>query len=68
MCWKRDILLKAPFESRNMMEDTIFAGKVSRLVETELRLDRILYYYDSDPRTSESIKRTKNDRRSNSIR
>lgn len=54
MCIKRDIALKVPYKDISFGEDTDFAMRVNKYLKTQAKIDKILYYYEYDERTSEA--------------
>jgi glycosyltransferase involved in cell wall biosynthesis len=45
---KREIALKAGFTKRDRGEDLIYGDKVRKFIETENKIDKLLYYYICD--------------------
>lgn len=54
MCIKRDIAKVVKFPDINKGEDSIWAKKLHPLLETEHKIDKILYYYDYNSNTTET--------------
>lgn len=51
---KREHALATPFADICMGEDSHYSARLLALLKTEARIEKPLYYYDYDPRTSES--------------
>jgi glycosyltransferase involved in cell wall biosynthesis len=56
MCWKRDIANKVKYENISYWEDTARAKEMISKITSEHRIDEVLYYYEFNEQTSESIK------------
>lgn len=56
MCIKRDIAKVVKFPDINNGEDSAWAKKLHPLLETEYKIDKTLYYYDFNSRTTEAQK------------
>lgn len=53
-CIKRDIAKVVKFPDINRGEDSDFAKKLHPLLETETKLDKVLYYYNYDSKKTET--------------
>lgn len=53
---KRDIVLRVKFPELMWGEDTDYANRLHPLLKTETKINRVLYYYDYNPDTSETRK------------
>ena len=54
MCIKRDIALQVPYKDISFGEDTDFAIRVNKLLNSQAKIDKVLYYYDYNEKTSEA--------------
>jgi glycosyltransferase involved in cell wall biosynthesis len=54
---KRRLALRAKFPEINMGEDADYAQRLLPLLKTEHQIEKPLYFYDYDPRTSECRRR-----------
>lgn len=55
MCWKKDIANKIKYEDISYGEDTNRANAMLENISSEYIIDKILYYYDYNDSTSESL-------------
>jgi len=53
-CIKRSVSLNAKFPDILFGEDAAYSKDLLPFIKTEHRIDRVLYYYDYDPRTTET--------------
>lgn len=56
MTWKSSIAKQCKFPEINFTEDTKWVAQAWPLIKTQYRIDKVLYYYDFDRRTSETRK------------
>lgn len=52
--WKTSIARLVPFQDVTGREDFLWVGEVAKNVKTQVRIDKVLYYYDYDDRTTET--------------
>ena len=57
MCWKRELMLQAPFMDISLGEDADFAKRINKLATSQRRIDKILYWYDFNQYTTETQQR-----------
>ncbi len=53
MCFKKDIAIKEPYSDLQFWEDSDYAERIFKYIETEHIIDKVLYHYVSLPRQSE---------------
>lgn len=53
MCFKREIALKEPYSDLQFGEDSDYAERIYKYIETEHIIDKVLYHYVSVPNNSE---------------
>ena len=51
---RRSLALRTPFPSKTKGEDSEYARDLKRLLDTEVHLDRTMYYYDYNDATTET--------------
>lgn len=54
MCVKRTIALSVKYKDMNFGEDAEYAKRLRRAINTQHKIDNILYFYDYNSRTSEA--------------
>lgn len=52
--WRRTIAEYEPFPDSNFGEDATWSRRLARLAKSEVRIDRVLYYYRFDQQRSET--------------
>lgn len=52
--WKRSIALQGSFPEANFSEDTNWVGQVWPLIKNQVRINKVLYYYDFNISTTET--------------
>ncbi len=57
MCVKRELAIQIKFQSVNFGEDADYAKRLKPLLQTEHNLNKTLYFYDFDSKTSETQNR-----------
>lgn len=57
MCWKSSIAKTVKYEDISFGEDTLWGESMAKYITTEYLIDKVLYYYFYNEKTSESIKR-----------
>lgn len=53
MCFKREIALKEPYSDLQFWEDSDYAERIYKYIESEYHIDKVLYHYVSIPNNSE---------------
>ena len=54
MVWKSEIAKRHTYKSINYAEDVDWVGRASQDIKQEVRIDKVLYYYDFDSKVSET--------------
>lgn len=57
MCWRTELAKQIKYEDISFWEDTKRANNMIWLVHNQHKIRKVLYYYDYNEQTSESIKR-----------
>jgi len=57
MCWKAELAKSVKYDDISFGEDTNWANDMIWLVNSQHKINKVLYYYDYNDQTSESIKR-----------
>lgn len=57
MCWRSKLAKQVLYEDISFWEDTRWANDMIGLVHSQHKIRKVLYYYDYNEQTSESIKR-----------
>ncbi len=53
MCFKREVALKEPYSDLQFWEDSDYAERIYKHINTEHIIDKVLYHYVSSPNNSE---------------
>ena len=57
MCWKSELAKQVKYDDISFWEDTKWANDMIWLLHSQHKIHKVLYYYDYNETTSESIKR-----------
>ena len=53
MCFRREIALKEPYNDLRFWEDSDYAERIYKYIQSEYIIDKVLYHYKSIPNNSE---------------